>query len=169
MRLLDSGNNIHTIESINKNTELSLNDNFVYDLSISDVVLKPILALEELTSPAFECELLGDRFFVPANFYTLIYSPETSQVDTVKFIDIVSNNANIVIGGWKYGNNVDDYSVKIVDFTQSKTFIMPLNCKQHLTCLPFNDSNDNTVKWIYTTPYDVYNRYLKNSLLGDFL
>lgn len=135
---------------------------YTLNLDIIDVTLSPLLALEEIVSPAFLVEINGFSFYLPTSYHVLVYSDETSQVDTVKIHEL-TNTDFLVFGYDSITDKVVPIKLKIMDYVPEYKFTSPLLYKNQMLCHPISPN-----RWINITPFDQY-KMITNKVIGDFM
>jgi len=143
-------------------TPTNVNYFWVLDLNIMDVTLTPLYALEEITCPAIRLEYNGLKFYLPTIYYILVFSEETSQVDTINISELTNNSFSV----FSYGLNettITKLNIKIIDYQQEYKFIIPLLDKTQLLCHPVTPD-----RWINISSFDQY-KLLVNKVIGDFI
>jgi len=136
---------------------------YVLDLTMNDYTLTSLNALEEVYCPTLTLDILGFKFDVPANWYILVYDPETTYLDSVNIGDVAGRDFT----GFVFGNTSKTAipaPIKVIDYDINKKNVSPLMKKTQLLCHPITEN-----MWINITPYDLYNKYLKNMVVGDII
>lgn len=136
---------------------------YVLDLTMNDYTLTPLTALEEVYCPTLTLEVFGFQFDVPANWYILVYDIETTFLDSVNIGEVAGRNFTSFV----YGDDLispKPGQIKVVDYDANKMNVAPLMKKTQLLCHPISEN-----KWVNITPYDLYNKYLKNRVVGDII
>ena len=139
---------------------------WVLDLQIMDYTLAPLLVLEEIVAPSIQLRIRGFEFYLPANWNILVFSPETSELDVVEvsevagreFTAFVYDNSNPLIS--KYHSGL----ITVSDYVSSYQNVGPSLNKHQMLCHPISPT-----EWINVSPSDTYNKYLKNTVIGDIL
>ena len=135
---------------------------WVLDLKIMDVTLTPLYVLEELVCPAILLSHKGFEFYLPTIYYILIFSEETSQIDTINIGELASNNFHVVLDGMDV-SRIQSLDYRIIDFKQEHTFVLPLLEKSQLLCHPVSPN-----KWINISAND-QQKNLTNKVIGDLI
>ena len=139
---------------------------WVLDLQIMDYTLAPLLVLEEIVSPSIQVRIQGFEFFLPANWNILVFSEETSELDVCEVSEVAGReftafiydieNPNIV----KYEPGV----VTVTNYVPEYVNVGPSLSKHQMLCHPISPT-----KWINVSPSDTYNKYLKETVIGDII
>jgi len=161
MMIFDDATKPIIIESMY--TPLVTRHMWILNLSLMDYCLAPIPILEEITCPALTIRIEGFDIILPTIWYLLVYDQETMQLDTVKIRDLPGRQFTALIGG-PYVNKPLGASVIAVDYTQLNRNIGPSLNKHQMLCHPVAEH-----LWINVSPTDVYNKYLKDKIIGDLL
>lgn len=160
MIIFDENIEPYTFDSIYTPTHIE----YFYTLNIDmmDFTLTPLLALEEIISPAFLVEHKDFKFYLPTGYHILVYSDETSQLDTIKISDISTNDSLI----FTYNGETDkiiESSYKILDYIPEHKFVIPFINKDQFLCHPVSPKT-----WINITPQDQYKK-IENLVIGDLM
>ena len=135
---------------------------YTLNLDIIDFTLTTLLALEEIVSPAFEVKINDFKFHLPTSYHILVYSDETSQVDTVKIHELTNTDFSV----FGYDNVLDKVKpvhMQIIDYLPEFKFTSPLLYKNQMLCHPISPSC-----WINITPFDQY-KMIAGKVIGDFM
>jgi hypothetical protein len=135
---------------------------YTLNLDIIDFTLTPLLALEEVTCPAFLVEFDSFKFYLPTSYYILIYAEETSQLDTIKIADLTNSPFQIFTYNGKTDKIVNS-NIKILEYKPEHTFVIPFLNKNQFLCHPVMPDT-----WICITPYDQYKK-MNNLVIGDLM
>lgn len=131
------------------------------NLDIMDFTLCPLNMLVETTGPALQVRSNGFNFWLPASWYALICDDETSVLDICKINEFASKNFTAVT----YGNSqcmITSANLSIVDYNPKMSIVSPALNNNQMLCHPITP-----YKWITITSNDVYNKYLKQTTIGD--
>lgn len=159
MLILDNNNEPIILNSIH--TPTTIDHYWVLNLDIMDFTINPLLVLEEITAPTIELELLNFRFVLPANWNLLVVDIDTYQLDVVE----ISKLAGQEFHAFMYGPNESRVSMEVVrvcDYNPHFVNIGPSISKNQMLCHPVSPE-----LWINVSPFDPYNKYLKNKVIGD--
>jgi len=136
---------------------------WVLDLEAMDFTLAPLLVLEEIMCPSIQVRIEGFDFFLPTTWNMLIVDPETSQLDVIKIKNLAGKQHTALI----YGPNMPRPTVgnvSVVDYSPNHQNIGPSLNKNQMVCHPIGPD-----RWINVAPSDTYNKYLKDSVIGDII
>lgn len=136
---------------------------WITDLEEKDFDLMEIRLLEEMVGPTVTLMVNGFQFKAPASWYMLVYSEETSDVDIVKLYDLMRGDFTALVSGPKTGAKIEPIPVSVVDYNETGSIVTPRLSKNQMLCHPIN-----TNQWVSISPYDQYNKALKNCIAGDF-
>lgn len=161
MLILDE--NCHSIILDSVMTPLITNYFWILDLEIKDFTLTPLLILEEIIAPTVTLRILGFEFKLPANWTMLVYSEETMQVDVVDIGKLAGNDFTSLICGPRM-STVKPGHVIVTDYTPEFVNYAPSLSKHQMLCHPIGPD-----EWVNVAPSDVFNKYLKNNVVGDIL
>ena len=134
---------------------------YVLDLEQIDFMVTHLLTLEETISPAFHVQINDFIFYLPTSYHILVYSEETSQVDTVKIHELTNTEFSI----FSYDNETDRVKpvhMKLLDYIPSYKFTSPMLNKNQMLCHPIAPN-----QWINITAFDQY-KMINGLLIGDF-
>jgi len=136
---------------------------YTLNLEMVDFTLTPLLALEEVICPAFLVEFNNDfKFYLPTSYYVLVYSKETSQLDTIKIADLTNSIFPIFTYNGKTDKIVES-SIQILDYKPEHKFVIPFLNKNQFLCHPVSPYT-----WINITPHDQYKK-MDNLVIGDLM
>lgn len=134
------------------------------DLQRQDWYLNKLVMLEQFDSPVLTVSILGEQIVLPADWNVLIYSPETSNVDTVQISDLTKSNFTLFLYDFSRSKVVEG-TYKVVNYNSNSTVHVPSFNKSNMMCYPVKDRY-----WIMVAPTDTYNKYLKDGVtVGNFL
>lgn len=136
---------------------------WVLDLNLKDFKLTPILVFEEIVCPTIEVEVEGFKFPLPANWHILVFDEETFQVDTIPISKLADGGFVALVYG-PHMPNILPGRIVVVDYFNNFRNVGPSLNKFHLLCHPISPET-----WVCISPSDVYNKYLKDCLIGDLL
>ncbi len=161
MIVLDANNKALILESIY--TPTIADHIWVLDFNMMDYTLAPLLVLEEMVCPAVEVMINDFRFLLPAYWNMLVVDEETYQLDVVLIEDLAGKEFTALV----YGPDMvigELAVVRVMDFIPSAQIVGPFLNKHQMLCHPISPT-----KWISIAPSDSYNKYLKNTLMGDII
>ncbi|MGH7886045.1 MAG: hypothetical protein ACRENO_10165 [Thermodesulfobacteriota bacterium] len=133
------------------------------DLNLKDFTLAPLVIFEEVVCPSIEVQILGFKFTLPANWHILIFDEETLQLDTIPISKLADGGFTAVIYGPSFPNIVPG-KVTVMDYFVNFRNIGPSLNKFQMLCHPISPES-----WVCISPSDNYNKYLKESLIGDLI
>jgi len=136
---------------------------WVLDLNIKDFTLSSFLVLEEIVSPTHELMIDGFKFNLPSNWNILIVDQETLQLDVVEVSELAGSEFYAVI----YGPNMpmaECGKITVTDYKPSFCNVGPSLSKHQMLCHPISPYS-----WVNVSHSDLYNKYLKNAIIGDLV
>ncbi len=136
---------------------------WLLDLSIMDFTLAPLGILEEITCPSVTISVCGFTFVLPAYWYILVYDEETTQVDTIRVEDL-SGKEFVALGYGPNKTKAFPAKITVVDYNLQYKNAGPSLNKHQMLCHPIGPNT-----WINISPTDVYNKYLKDVIIGDII
>lgn len=161
MLLINEENKTLILDSIH--TPIKSQFMWVLDLSLQDFTLAPINMLEETHSPALLVDIVGFHVIFPANWFVVVYDTETTQIDVVKFSELTGFK-HTIMGGTLNSSVVIPIQTTIIDYNPRFVHVSPSLNKHQMLCHPIAPDI-----WINISPTDPYNKFLKNTSVGDFL
>ncbi len=136
---------------------------WVLDLTIMDFTLTPLVMLEESVCSSIQLTINGFSFILPASWNILVYDQDTSQLDIIELAEATGREFTALV----YGPNNITYASGIISitnyFVEHKNIGPSLN-KPQLLCHPINAE-----QWICVSPTNSFNKYLKDTIIGDLL
>ena len=136
---------------------------WVLDLCAMDFMLAPIQILEEITSSSVALNVRGFTFVLPSHWFMLIYDRETMQLDVVKTSDLAGSEFNALVYG-PAKSKPESAVVRVVDYLPQYSNIGPMLNKHQMLCHPIDPTC-----WVTIAPSDVFNKSLKNAVVGDII
>ena len=139
---------------------------WVLDLQIMDYTLAPLLVLEEIVCPSIQVHIRGFEFYLPANWNILVFSEETSELDVVEISEIAGREFTAFvfdISNPKITRYVPGV-ITVVNYKSEYINVGPSLSKNQMLCHPISPT-----EWVNVTPSDTYNKYLKETVVGDIL
>lgn len=136
---------------------------WVLDLEMMDYTLAPLLLMEEITCPSITLEVFGYAFILPANWYVLIYDTETTQLDTVCVADLAGREFTALSYG-PHRSSVISAKITVVDYSSNHKNVGPSLNKHQMLCHPVAPN-----LWINISSTDPYNKYLRDTVVGDLI
>jgi hypothetical protein len=134
---------------------------WVLDLEMYDFTLAPITMIEEIISPSITLDVLGFPFILPANWFVVVYDPETMQLDVVKIADLTGQVHSLLGGGPQQTRASPVYATPI-DYHPQYKHVGPSLNKHQMLCHPVAPGY-----WINISPVDTYTKYMKTTIVGD--
>lgn len=134
---------------------------WAFNLEHKDFMLTPLTMFEELTTAILVMEILGYCIEVPSYWNLLIYSEETSQLDIQEIYEISRGYFTAVVFDHKR-NKVIPGPISVIDYKDNYKIQTVSLHKNSMMCHPLGDEY-----WICLSPSDNYNKYLKDSVIGD--
>lgn len=136
---------------------------WITDLENTDFSLMEIKLLEEMVGPCVTLSIGGFTFDVPASWYMLVYSEETSDVDIVRMHELMRGDFTAMVCG-PNEHKILPARVSVIDYRDSGSIVTPRLSKNQMLCHAIGSSH-----WVSISPYDQYNKALKNVIAGEFL
>lgn len=161
MLVFDGNSHPMLLDSIH--TPTSVDHIWILDLAILDFKMIPLQILEETISPSMEIEVDGFKFVVPTNWNIVVYDRETSQLDVVE----ISETAGREFTAFVYGPHSARPEPKIITATNyfpGYVNVGPALNKHQMLCHPISPD-----QWVVVSGSDGYNKYLKNTVVGDIV
>ena len=161
MLIFNENNDIVVLDDIY--TPLITKYCWITDLSEKDFQLMEIKLLEEMVGPTVTLDVAGFTFEVPASWYVLVCSEETSDVDLVRAHELMRGDFTAMVSG-PATTKIEPVHISVVDYNSSGSIITPRLSKNQMLCHAVGNK-----AWISISPFDQYNRTLKKAIIGDFL
>lgn len=161
MLIFDDNNAPILIDSIH--TPLTTSHMWVLDLNILDFTLAPILAIEEISWPSIQIVIRGFEFILPATWNILVCDHETSQLDVVELKDVAGKEFTALVHGPRKATPISS-SITVTNYYSEHKNIAPSLNKHQMLCHPIGPD-----EWINVASSDVYNKYLKDLIVGDLI
>jgi hypothetical protein len=133
------------------------------NLEYRDFILEPLKMFEEITASTLVVNIMGYIVTAPADWNILIYSPDTSQLDIVEFSELTMGDFTALVFNHKY-NKIEEGKLSVVDYYPESINTAPSLQKNMMLCHPLG-----TDMWCCISPTDNYNKYLKESTIGDLI
>lgn len=143
-------------------TPLRIDYFWALDVIEKDFKLFPIQMNEELLTPSLILNILDFAIEIPANWNMLIYSEDTCQVDTAEISDLTRGDFTALVYNHKTDKIIPG-RVRVVDYFASSRICTPSLQKTNMLCHALGPDY-----WVMVAPTDAYNKYLKNTIIGDF-
>lgn len=130
-----------------------------------DFMLNKIVTFEEMHTESLIFSVKDYVIELPTSWNVLIYSEETSQLDIVEASDFTKHKFTPVIYNHKT-DKIDTMSndVTVIDYKMFSKLRTPSLQKGTMLCHPIGHEH-----WICISPTDNFNKYLKNSVIGDLI
>lgn len=111
-----------------------------YDISLNDIVLRPILLLEESVGPTVRVKINVMEFNVPASWNLMIVDEETKTVDTVPIMQCSSSSYSALL---LHPESNDYYPspVILLDLYPSESCSYIMIPKMHMMLHPVGEIN----------------------------
>lgn len=161
MLIFDENN--QTIVLNNVNDPVISDSCWVLDVAIPDYKLTKLVALEEMITPAIEIQIAGYRFTIPANWSLLVADMETTQVDCVEARNLAAKDFTALAYG-PMALTAHMPVVTVTNYYPQKKIVAPIIGKTHMLCHPIAPGY-----WINISSQELYNKHLKNVLIGDII
>lgn len=161
MIISDENSNPILIDSIT--TPLKMDYFWVLDLEQRDFVLQKIEVLEEHSTPILVLNIFGYAVEVPANWYILVFSTETSQLDIAEISEVSRGHFNAFVLNHQKLSHLPGHISVTEYYPRGKVHTPSLN-KSQMLCHHLGQT-----MWICISPIDNYNKYLKDATIGDIL
>lgn len=155
----------HNVPILLESIDIPTISEYFWTLSLSemDFFLTKIQTFEELTTPTLIISVMGYVIELPTRWHVLACSPETSQLDAVEIYKLARKNFTLVMYNHVKGRvDVEYGSATVLDYHVSSEVRTPSLRKNTMLCHPVGAEH-----WICVAPTDNYNRFLKNSVIGD--
>ena len=161
MLIFDENSHPVIIDSLT--TPLTTEYFWVLDLEQMDFTITPLLMLEEIVGPTITLQIKGFEFNLPANWNMLIYSSDTSQLDIVDIGELAGRDFTSLIYG-PNTNIVHQGHVTVTDYHPQEINYTPSLSKHQMLCHPIGPD-----EWVNVAPFDVYNKYLRDCVVGNII
>lgn len=161
MLVFDNNNDTIIIENIY--TPIVSDSIWVLDLDMMDFTLTPLAVLEEIACPTIEVLINGFKFCLPANWNMLVVDEDTMQLDVAEINELPGKEFRAFVYGPEL-SHFECFPIQVTDYFISKRNFGPSINKHQMLCHPISP-----ISWICVTPSDVYNKYLRNAVAGDFI
>lgn len=134
-----------------------------FSLKEMDFMLTEIKTFEELTTPSLIVSIMGYVIELPTKWNALIYSQETSQLDTIEIYGLTRGSFDLLV----YNHRKDKVEVgsgeaTVLDYFPMSKLRTPSLHKNTMLCHPIGPDH-----WVCIAPTDNYNKYLKDKVIGD--
>jgi hypothetical protein len=136
---------------------------WVLDLVERDFKLTPLEMIEELHTPTFEISVFGYVIEIPTNWNIMVYSQETTQLDIAEVSELTRGNFTS-LGYQHKKDKVAPGKIQVLNYNILSRVHTPSLHKTHMLCHALGPE-----LWICLSPTDNYNKYLKNTTIGDII
>lgn len=161
MILIDRNDTPHPISSLSD--AKAMNGFWMYDLQRRDFFCNDLTAVVELQASAITIETESNQIHLPVDWFTIVCDKMSGAIDTIKVHEMTNTNFKLFVVGPKL-HTVTEIGYRMVNFTQCRTFFYPVFTKQQLLCVAVTPT-----KWIFVTPNDTYQKYIKHANPADLL
>lgn len=159
MLILDENND--TIVLNNINDPILTESCWVFDASILDFKLMKVVALEEIVTPGIEVMINRFKFVIPAKWNIMVADMETTQVDCIEAKNLAARDFSaLALGPTALTHQLP--VITVTNYFPQYKIVTPIIGKTHMLCHPIASNF-----WIAISPNDLYNKYMKNVLIGD--
>jgi hypothetical protein len=128
-----------------------------------DYTLQELVMFEEQTTPTLEFLIGGYLVEAPTNWNILVYSEETAQLDVAEISDLTRSSFTAAVYLHRSGKVVPG-AIRVIDYHREAHIRNPSLNKHTMLCHHVGPEG-----WICLAPTDNYNKYLKNSVIGDLM
>lgn len=128
-----------------------------------DYTLQELVMFEEQTTPTLEFLIGGYLVEAPTNWNILVYSEETAQLDVAEISDLTRSRFTAAVYLHRSGKVVPGV-IRVIDYHREAHIRNPSLNKHTMLCHHVGPEG-----WICLAPTDNYNKYLKNSVIGDLM
>lgn len=132
------------------------------DLKRDDFFLKKLVSLTQFNCALLTLNINNYIVYLPIDWYLLIYSSETSQLDLVRGDELTHGRFTAAVYNHKLSKMVQG-EIRVVDFALNQKFLVPSFVRTEMICHALGHNS-----WCMMTNIDVYNRHIKGKLVGDF-
>ena len=161
MILIDSTDTPHPITTI---ADIKSMDGYwSFDLQKRDFFNNQLTTVIELQSSSLTFEIEGNFIHLPVDWFIIVCDKMSGAIDTIQIHEMTNSNFKLFTVGPKL-HTVVELGYRIVNFDQSRTFFYPAIAKHQLLCVAVSPT-----KWVFTTPNDTYQKYIKHISPADLL
>lgn len=134
-----------------------------FSLKEMDFMLTEIKTFEELQTSSIMVAIMGYVIELPTKWNTLIYSPETSQLDVAEVYRLAKVPFDLLV----YNHRTDQVETNVgqpmvLDYFPNAKLRTPSLHKNTMLCHALGPDH-----WVCVAPTDNYNKYLKDKVIGD--
>ncbi len=129
----------------------------------SDFTLQELVMFAEQTTPTLEFLIDGFLVEAPTNWNILVFSEETGQIDVAEISDLTRSTFTALVYKHATGKVVPGH-VQVIDYHWEAHIKSPALNKHTMLCHHVGPDG-----WVCLAPTDNYNKYLKDSLIGDLM
>ncbi len=134
-----------------------------YDLQRKDFFCSDLTAIVELQSSALTIAVNNNLIHLPVDWYTIVCDKMSGVIDTIKIHELTNTNFKLFVVGPKL-HTITETGYQVVNFDHNRTFFYPTFLKHQMLCIAITPS-----KWIFLTPNDTYQKYIKHMSPSEFL
>ncbi len=161
MLIFDEQNNPILIDSIYN--PILTNHMWVLDLTIMDFTLSPLIMLEETICSSVQLTINGFSFILPSNWNILVFDQETFQLDIIELSETTGKEFTALLSGPNTGKHLSG-NILITDYFIEHKNVGPSLNKHQMLCHPIS-----ATEFVCISPANSYNKYLKDTTVGDIL
>lgn len=136
---------------------------WVFDCEMMDFTLSKIVFFEDTVGPSITLKVGNFNFHIPAFWSVLIYDPDTSQMDIISLKESCGKSFTAVVCG-PNAHSVTGVDVVAVDYNPCRSHVYPALSRHQMLCHPIGPD-----LWILVSPSDTFNKYLRDSVIGDLM
>jgi len=133
------------------------------DLKKMDFMLRPIVTLEEIETPALMLSILGYIVTIPTSWNCLIYCKETMQLDVAEAHELTKGHFSAAVYDLRKECVLPDVgNISALDYIPNTKIVTPTLKKCTMLCHPLGLHH-----WCCFSPTDYYTKYLQDKVIGD--
>jgi hypothetical protein len=134
---------------------------WILDLESKDYKLSKYLINEEIHTPTLVLSILGYAVEVPTSWNILVYSEETSQLDIVQASELTRGDFTALVMNHT-NDRVIPGLITVIEYNANAAIHTPALNKTQMLCHALGEKY-----WISISPIDSYNKYLKDTIVGE--
>lgn len=134
-----------------------------YDLTKQDFFCGTLNTIVELHSSALTIAVGENMVHLPVDWFTIVCDKMSGMIDTIPVHELTNTNFKLFVFGPTH-KVVTDSGYRVVGFDQNRPFFYPSFTKQQMLCIAATPT-----KWIYLTPNDNYQKYIKKMCPADLM
>lgn len=134
-----------------------------YDLQKQDFFCGNMTTVVELQASALTVSVDNNMVHLPVEWYTIVCDKMSGSIDTIPVHELTNTNFKLFVVGPTH-KVVTETGYRVVNFDNCRTFFYPSFTKQQLLCIAATPS-----KWIFATPIDTYQKYIKRMCPADLM